>query len=124
MRAALIVLALAGCATVKQPAKAIAHGVLDCTKAAAPELITETVLLAIDLSDGQVDWQVWIDRAIDDASGVKACALAEYRAARATAPALRTAAVTMAAPDPLVDGLARVQIALSVSQIVTSRGPL
>lgn len=124
MKAALIVFALAGCATVKQDVKAIAHGVLDCTKAAAPELLAETVRLAIDLSDGEIDWQAWIDRAVDDASGVKACALAEYRAARAAAPALRAVVITAAAPDPLVDGLARVQVALSVSQIVTSRGPL
>lgn len=124
MKAALLVLSLTSCAAIKRDVAAIAHGVLDCTKAAAPELLAETVRLAIDLSDGHIDWQVWIDRAVGDASGVKACALAEYRAARAAAPALRTATVSVAAPDPLVDGLARVQIALSVSQIVTSRGPL
>lgn len=124
MRAALLVLALASCATVKHDVAAIAHGVLDCTKAAAPELLAETVRLAIDMSDGDIDWQAWIDRAVDDASGIKACALAEYQAARGAAPALRSTTVAVAAPDPLVDGLARVQVALSVSQIVTSRGPL
>lgn len=122
MRSALLVLALAGCATVKQDVKAIAHGVLDCTKAAAPELVAETVALAIDLSDGQVDWQPWIDRAIADASGVKACALAEYRAAKvASSAGMRMAVLAL---DPLADGLARIEVALSVSQIVTSRGPL
>lgn len=113
-----------GCATARQEAPAIAHAVLDCTKIAAPQLASQAVQLALDLSDGHVEWDAWIASAILDASNIKACVLAEYEATKLQERAGVAVSALMSEPDELAAGLARLRAARGVTSIMTAAGQI
>lgn len=101
---------------------------LDCTKLEAPKLAVGIAQLAVALVTyvarlGSPDWDALVSAALADASNIKVCAIAEYRAAKAAADAA-SHAVAPPRPNDLDVAIARLRVGRGVTSIVTSAGAI
>lgn len=112
-------LALSGCATLKADAAIAGPAVLDCTKLEAPKLELQLIALGGDIAayviaHTPINWDALVDQALADASDVKVCAIAKYKAARdATMPS----EARSLAPDALAGAVTKMAAARRVSSI-------
>lgn len=119
-----------GCATVKSDAKLASRAVRDCTRLQGPKLVAAIATLAVtvaaqELQLGKPDWDALASEALADASDIKACSIAEYKAAKQRADAASGAVALRALlvePDPLDVAITKLHIGRGVEIYKTTGG--